>query len=147
MHNIEAGGKQCVHCREVVKCPLSEVPLYNLYTAMVWCVLNIYCTVFTVIVIALCLHPLEVGIVFAARRFIFFVIYWLDWLHTYTHTHTHTAHSKCTVYRVFFVRLNFCSAQKIWIFVSLIFVSCARTCTTPLHTRALVVRKNIRSEQ
>ena len=30
MDNIEAGGKQFVHCREVVRsseCPLSEVPL------------------------------------------------------------------------------------------------------------------------
>ena len=28
---MEVGGKQCVHCREVVhssECPLSEVPLY-----------------------------------------------------------------------------------------------------------------------
>ena len=32
MDNIEAGGKQFVHCREVVRsseCPLSEVPLYS----------------------------------------------------------------------------------------------------------------------
>ena len=31
MDNIMAGGKQCVHCREVVSIsdgPLSEVPLY-----------------------------------------------------------------------------------------------------------------------
>ena len=33
MDIIQAGGKQCVHCREVVhssECPLSEVPLYSL---------------------------------------------------------------------------------------------------------------------
>ena len=31
MDNIQAGGEQCVHCREVVhssECPLSEIPLY-----------------------------------------------------------------------------------------------------------------------
>ena len=33
-NNIGAGSEQFVHCREVVhslECPLSEVPLYNIY--------------------------------------------------------------------------------------------------------------------
>ena len=32
MDNLQTGGKQCAHCREVVhssECPLSEVPLYT----------------------------------------------------------------------------------------------------------------------
>ena len=43
-----------------------------------------------------------------------------------------------THYRIagFSVWLNFSSAQKIGIFVSLIFVFCARTYTTPLRTHA-----------
>ena len=33
----KAGGEQCVHCREVVRCsecPLSEVPLYTAYLTL-----------------------------------------------------------------------------------------------------------------